>query len=123
MIKKGICTLLFAFIFSITHLFGQEVGNATFYSDKLHGHLMANGEKYNKDSLTCAHRTLPFGTLIRVYAPKTQREVIVKVTDRGPRSHRFIIDLSYQAAKELGIQKFGICPVQIEVLQSKNNNQ
>ena len=88
-------------------------GNASYYSDKLHGRRMANGERYNRDSMTCAHRKFPFGTLLKVRNPRNDRTVIVRVTDRGPFSKRFIIDLSRAAARELGIIAAGFSMVEI----------
>lgn len=88
-------------------------GNASYYSDKLHGHRMANGERYNKDSMTCAHLKFPFGTRLKVRNPLNNRTVIVRVTDRGPYSKRFIIDLSRAAARELGIIRAGFSMVEI----------
>lgn len=75
---------------------------------------MSNGIPYHSDSLTCAHRTLPFGTLLEVLNPMNNKKVIVKVTDRGPRHRSRIIDLSYAAAKELGIINQGIAQVEIK---------
>lgn len=88
-------------------------GNASYYSDKLHGRRMANGERYNKDSMTCAHLKFPFGTMLKVRNPLNDRTVIVRVTDRGPYSKRFIIDLSRAAACELGIIAAGFSMVEI----------
>jgi len=88
-------------------------GNASYYSDKLHGRRMANGERYHKDSMTCAHLKFPFGTRLKVRNPLNNRTVIVRVTDRGPYSKRFIIDLSRAAARELGIIAAGFSMVEI----------
>lgn len=88
-------------------------GNASYYSDKLHGRRMANGEPYNRDSMTCAHLKYPFGTLLKVRNPLNDRSVIVRVTDRGPYSKRFIIDLSRAAARELDIIRAGFSMVEI----------
>lgn len=88
-------------------------GNASYYSDKLHGRRMANGEIYHRDSMTCAHLKFPFGTMLKVRNPLNDRTVIVRVTDRGPYSKRFIIDLSRAAARELGILRAGFCMVEI----------
>ena len=90
-------------------------GKASYYSDKLQGHIMSNGERYNKDSLTCAHRELAFGTILKILNLKNNREVTVRVTDRGPHSKRFIIDLSKAAAKELDMIKSGTANVNIVV--------
>lgn len=88
-------------------------GNASYYSDKLHGRRMANGEIYHRDSMTCAHLKFPFGTLLKVRNPLNDRTVIVRVTDRGPYSKRFILDLSRAAARELDIIQAGFTMVEI----------
>ncbi len=88
-------------------------GKASYYSDKLHGHKMSNGTPYHRDSMTCAHLKFPLGTLLKVRNPINNKEVIVKVTDRGPFVKRFIIDLSRAAAKELDIITAGFCQVEI----------
>lgn len=103
-------------MFSVTQAVGQILGNASYYSNSLHGHIMSNGERYHRDSLTCAHRNLPFGTLLKVYNPRNQKSVIVEVTDRGPFSRRFIIDLSLAAAQQLDIIRYGYCPVEVTVM-------
>jgi len=75
---------------------------------------MSNGTPYHQDSLTCAHRTLPFGTILEVRNLKNNKKVVVKVTDRGPHLKSRIIDLSYAAAKELGIVGEGSAQVEIK---------
>jgi len=75
---------------------------------------MSNGIPYHQDSLTCAHRTLPFGTILEVRNLKNNKKVVVKVTDRGPHLKSRIIDLSYAAAKELGIVGEGSAQVEIK---------
>lgn len=84
----------------------------------MHGRRTSDGTKYHNDSLTCAHRTYPLGTLLKVRNPKNNKEVIVKVTDRGPHRRNLIIDLSYAAAKEIDIVRFGIAPVDISRIDS-----
>ena len=93
--------------------FAQETGKASFYSHRFHGRKSSNGEEYHRDSLTCAHRTLPFGTLLLVKNPKNNKSVIVKVTDRGPHRKNRIVDLSYEAAKRLDMIQQGIATVEI----------
>ena len=88
-------------------------GNASYYADKFHGRRMAGGGRYHKDSMTCAHLKFPFGTMLKVRNPKNGKEVVVKVTDRGPFTKRFIIDLSRAAATELGIIRAGFSMVEI----------
>ena len=92
-------------------ILSQETGNASFYSKRMQGHRTSDGSRYHNDSLTCAHKTLPFGTLLRVVNPKNNYEVIVKVTDRGPHVRNRIIDLSYSAAVQLDIIRAGIAKV------------
>ena len=91
-------------------------GKASYYSDRLHGNLMSNGQRYHRDSLTCAHRKFPFGTKIRVKNVSNGKEVIVTVTDRGPYSKRYILDLSRAAASQLGILRAGFCQCEITPL-------
>lgn len=99
-------------------LFAQTTkGRASYYSDKLHGNYMSNGERYHKDSMTCAHLKYPLGTLLRVRNIDNNKEVIVRVTDRGPFARRFVIDLSRAAAKELNIIRSGHCMVEITPYQ------
>lgn len=91
-------------------------GRATFYSKRATGARTASGERLHHDSLTCAHRTLPFGTLIKVTNVDNDKEVVVKVTDRGPFARGRIIDLSWSAAQELGIIAQGVGNVKLEVV-------
>ena len=89
-------------------------GKASFYSKRATGSRTSSGERLHHDSLTCAHRTHPFGTLLKVTNERNGREVIVRVTDRGPHSRGRIIDLSHAAAKELGIINQGVAVVKVE---------
>lgn len=99
---------------SFTSLVAQsQRGKASFYSKRASGARTANGERIHHDSLTCAHRTYPFGTLLRVTNLSNGREVIVKVNDRGPFGRGRIIDLSWSAAKELGMIAQGVTTVQV----------
>jgi rare lipoprotein A len=110
-------TVFFLLILS-TIASAQQRGNASFYSHRMHGHHTSDGGKYHPDSLTCAHRSYPFGTILRVRNPKNDKQVIVKVTDRGPHQRRLLIDLSYSAAKELDMVRAGIATVEITRLDS-----
>ena len=89
------------------------IGKASYYSDKLHGRTMSNGKPYHRDSMTCAHLKYPFGTILKIKNPLNNKEVIVTVTDRGPYSKRYIVDLSRAAAKELGLVHRGWAMVEI----------
>ena len=86
-------------------------GKASFYARHFNGRKTASGERLHPDSLTCAHRSYPFGTMLRVYNPVNSRSVIVRVIDRGPYVRGRIIDLSWRAAKELDIIGQGIATV------------
>lgn len=88
-------------------------GEATYYSNRFHGRRTSSGERYHKDSMTCAHRTLPFGTLLRVRNKKNDKEVIVEVTDRGPFRKDAIVDLSLAAAKKLDMIHTGVAKVEV----------
>ncbi len=92
-------------------------GVASYYADDFHGKLTSNGETFNMDDLTAAHRTFPFGTRIRVTNLTNQKTVIVRVNDRGPFVEGRIIDLSRRAAKEIGSFQTGTTRVRLEVLQ------
>lgn len=91
-------------------------GVASYYSNSFRGRRMANGQRYNPNASTAAHRSLPFGTRVRVTNMLNGRSVIVKITDRGPFVPGRIIDLSFSAASSLGIVGRGVAPVRVEVL-------
>ena len=95
-----------------------ETGMATYYSAKTHGRMMANGTRYDKNQLFCAHKKLPFGTRIRVVNKKNGREVIVDVRDRGPFAKGRVIDLSNKAAEILGMLSDGVVPVELWVINN-----
>lgn len=95
-------------------------GKASFYSKRATGARTASGERLHHDSLTCAHRYYPFGTMLKVTNLANDSEVIVKVTDRGPFTRGRIIDLSWRAAKELGILAQGVAMVKVEVYREAN---
>jgi rare lipoprotein A len=89
-----------------------QIGRASWYGKKFQGHRTADGEKFDMNALTCAHRTLPLGSWIRVTNLNNHRTAYVRVNDRGPVPETRILDLSYAAAKQLGIH--GISRVKIE---------
>jgi rare lipoprotein A len=91
-----------------------ETGIAIFYSDEMQGKAVASGEKYDKDALTAAHRTLPLGTMVKVTNLKNNKSVVV---DRGPHgSNKRIIDLSRRAAQELDMIQDGKAQVRVELV-------
>ncbi len=89
-------------------------GKASYYARKFNGARTASGERLHPDSMTCAHRSYAFGTLLKVTNVNTGKSVVVRVNDRGPFVKGRIIDLSYRAAKELGIISQGIATVMVE---------
>ncbi|MHA7600657.1 septal ring lytic transglycosylase RlpA family protein [Alicycliphilus sp. T452] len=88
-------------------------GQASWYADSLHGRRTANGERYDREEFTAAHRSLPFGARLCVRSLVNGRTVIVRVNDRGPFTPGRIIDLSRAAAEELGMVGLGIKPVEL----------
>jgi rare lipoprotein A len=100
--------------FSTLNSQGVQTGKASFYAKKFTGRKTASGERLHHDSLTCAHKTYPFGTMLKVTNPANNQSVIVRVTDRGPYVRGRIIDLSVRAAREIGIISQGIAPVIVE---------
>lgn len=87
-------------------------GLASFYSKRLHHHKTSNGERYNMNSMTAAHPTLPFNTRLRVKNVKNGRTVVVRINDRGPFFSTRIIDLSSAAANRLGITSTSMVEIQ-----------
>jgi rare lipoprotein A len=94
----------------------KERGIASWYGEEFHGWLTANGEIYNMDAFTAAHRVLPLGTVVRVVNVENGRQVRVRINDRGPYLSGRVIDLSRAAAKELDMMDSGIAAVQLEVI-------
>ena len=92
-----------------------ETGVASFYSPSLEGRRTASGDRYRAGRLTCAHRSYPFGTALRVTDLDTGRSVVVQVNDRGPFTAGRVVDLSWAAAKALGILERGLARVRVEV--------
>ena len=93
-----------------------KVGQASWYGPGFHGRKTASGERYNMNAFSAAHRTLPFGTKLRVTCTTTGKSVIVKVNDRGPFHGNRVLDLSYGAAKALGTVGKGVSKVKYEIL-------
>lgn len=96
--------------------FQNNEGMASFYADKFEGRKTASGEIYRHSLLTAAHRTLPFGTTVRVTNISNQKTVEVVINDRGPFTKGRIIDVSKSAAEQLGFIQEGVTRVRIEVL-------
>ena len=116
MIKKAI-TLVAAVFAILATAAAQDTGNATYYADYFHGKKASDGTLYHRDSMTCAHKTYPFGTLLRVRNKKNGNEVYVTVTDRGPFRRGCIVDLSRAAAEQLDMISAGVVPVEVELVE------
>jgi len=93
-----------------------QLGLASWYGPRFHGRRTANGERFNKFHMTAAHRTLPFNTRVRVTNLQNGKSVVVRINDRGPYVRNRIIDLSYAAARLLGMHTPGVVLVKVEIL-------
>jgi rare lipoprotein A len=96
---------------------GVQVGMASWYGGKHHGGPTASGERFNKNAMTAAHKTLRMQTRVLVTNRKNGRQVIVRINDRGPYSKGRIIDLSEAAARKLDMIEAGVVPVRVEVIK------
>jgi rare lipoprotein A (peptidoglycan hydrolase) len=94
-----------------------EEGLASWYGGHFHGNRAADGRHYSQYDRTAAHRTLPLGSKVRVTNLENDREVVVRITDRGPVPAERILDLSYAAARRLGMVRQGVARVRLEVLR------
>ncbi|HZX74443.1 MAG TPA: septal ring lytic transglycosylase RlpA family protein [Cyclobacteriaceae bacterium] len=111
--------LLLLLIISSTTSFAQiQTGKASFYADKFEGSPTASGEKYKHSRLTAAHKTLPFGTVVRVKNLANNETVDVVVNDRGPYVDGRVIDLSKSAAEKLGFLNKGLADVEVTVIDA-----
>ena len=95
-----------------------QIGKASWYGRMFQGHATADGESFDMNDLTCAHRSLPMGALVRVTNLTNSKTVVVRVNDRGPMLRSRVIDLSYAAARFLGFggSRGGIAPVKLELI-------
>ena len=128
LVKSGICTVsIFLSLLTITEVTkakesttGKQVlsGSASWYGGQFHGRTTANGERYDMNGLTAAHRSLPFGTRVRVTNLRNGRSVTVRINDRGPYVGKRIIDLSRGAAQAVNMIRMGVALVRLEVLGS-----
>jgi len=100
----------------------KEIGTASWYGKKFHGHLTSNGEIYDMYGMSAAHKNLPLPTYLKVTNLKNNKSVIVRVNDRGPFHQKRIIDLSYSAAYQLDMLKTGTANVEIESITQFNSS-
>ncbi len=110
---------LFYFLVPVFISLGQiQTGKASFYADKFEGHPTASGEKYKHNKLTAAHKTLPFGTVVKVTNLSNGSTVEVEINDRGPYIDGRVIDLSRSAAEKLGFINLGVTDVKLEIVDA-----
>ena len=96
-----------------------QFGMASWYGGEFHGRITTCGEKYDMHKLTAAHRTLPFGTLVRVTNIKNGKDVLVRINDRGPWKPDRVVDLSYGAARKLKMVNDGVTRVRLDVIDKE----
>ena len=101
----------------------EETGYASWYGGKFQGRLTANGERFDTNQLTAAHRTLPFNSIVRVTNVANARSVVVRINDRGPFVEDRIIDLSRAAADAIGLTAAGVGLVRLEILHLQQDAQ
>ncbi len=109
--------LLMSVAVSVAVAMDVQEGEASYYADSLNGNKTASGAVYDKDAMTAAHRTLPFGTRVKVTYLKTGNSVEVEINDRGPHAKNRIIDLSRAAASKVGMLDDGHGKVKLEVIK------
>ena len=115
-LKRLFFTLLISSTFFTISVAQVQTGKASFYADKFEGIQTASGEKYRHNKFTGAHKTLPFGTKVRVTNLANEKTVEVTINDRGPYVEGRVIDLSKAAAEELGFLNNGLADVKLEVI-------
>ncbi|AHF69454.1 septal ring lytic transglycosylase RlpA family protein [Pseudomonas cichorii] len=94
----------------------DETGRASYYGARHHGKRTASGEPFNQNALTAAHRELPFGTRVKVTNLDNDKTVVVRINDRGPHVRGRLIDVSREAAEQLGMLRSGTAPVRVQSL-------
>ncbi|MHC8337514.1 septal ring lytic transglycosylase RlpA family protein [Pseudomonas sp. HLT2-19-2] len=94
----------------------DKTGVASYYGAKHQGKRTASGERFNKNSLTAAHRQLPFGTRVKVTNLNTDKSCVVRINDRGPHTRGRLIDVSHEAAEQLGMLRSGTARVRVQAL-------
>lgn len=100
----------------VTRTEAYQTGEASYYGRQFEGRRTASGDRYDGDKLTAAHRTLPFGTRIRVTNLANDASVVVTINDRGPHRKGRVIDVSRKAARELGFLSDGTAQVALEIV-------
>ena len=125
-ILRGVKTFIaFLLLLSAASLFADTElqGLASWYGGKFHGRLTSSGEVFDTNELTAAHRTLPFGTRVKVTNLENGKSVVVKINDRGPFVEPRILDLSRAAAEELGMVNTGVARVSLEIVDFASDRE
>jgi rare lipoprotein A len=104
---------------TVHHQHWFQFGRASWYGHALQGLPTATGEAYDMNAMTCAHRTLPLGSLVRVTNLRNHRSLVLRVNDRGPMIESRVVDLSYAAAKRLGFSQRGTVRVRLDLVAVK----
>lgn len=117
LIAPGIEAPLVARLSTPVHPIKVWTGNASWYGPEFDGKQTANGERYNAESLTAAHPTLPFGSWVRIVNTRNGRFEVARINDRGPYQEGREIDVSYRIARKIGLVGSGVSQVRLELLQ------
>jgi len=122
-VKVSFYILIFSILTSVSApVFGFQEGYASWYGGKFHGRLTASGERFDTNMLTAAHKTLPFGTVVKVTNIANGRFTFVRINDRGPFVAGRIIDLSRAAAQEIGMLSMGVALVRLDIVSGGKNS-
>ena len=114
--QRFLFLLFFILVIPVLSAFVSEQGYASWYGGKFHGRRTASGEIFNTNSLTAAHKTLPFGTIVKVTNIANGKFTLVRINDRGPFVPGRIIDLSRAAAEEIGMIGSGVARVRLDIV-------
>lgn len=119
MILKSVFAFVFISVLKLINPSNEDriiSGKASYYAQKFEGRRTSSGQKYRASERTAAHRTYPFGTLLEVTNLRNGAKTLVRVNDRGPHTKKRLLDLSYSAAKDLGLVSSGVAVVSIKVV-------
>lgn len=114
---KKLFLIIFSFITLLSFQLNERYSNASWYGGHHHGRYTASGERFNKNALTAAHKTLKFGTKLLVTNLKNDKSVTVRVTDRGPFVKSRDLDLSEGAFKQIASTSTGVIKIKYEILE------
>lgn len=117
--RKIISIAIIMLTMCVTNIAAQEKGIASYYGLKANRRNTSSGERHDSYDLVCAHKKYPMGTKLKVTNLKNGKSVVVRVNDRGPYARGWIVDLSWRAAKEIGILAQGVAKVIVEVIKDE----